>query len=395
MGQTIAEKILSKNNMAGTPAKAGDIVDARIDGIMIEHFQPPGDALHAEENKRTRDGAHRLGAKYFHEACPGLHHQLMVDNGYARPGELILGNDSHTVLYGAINAASTGIGEADLAYATVFGELWFRVPTTVKVVLKGKLPKFPLAKDIAMYLAATFGDDFAQYRAIEFTGPVADEMSLDGRMCLSAQSVEMGAKFGLFNADKKTLDYVKARTDRAFQPVAPDPDAEYERTIEVDVNSIPIMVSKPHRFKNGVPVKEVAGTRLDQACIGSCANGRFEDIAIASRILKGKKVHPRVRFLVAPGSYQVMLQCLEAGVLDDLVRAGAQVLQPGCGICLSHSGYLLGGEVGITTATRNHKGRMGSTDAFVYLGGPATVAASAITGEITDPTEVLREIDAI
>jgi 3-isopropylmalate/(R)-2-methylmalate dehydratase large subunit len=295
---------------------------------------------------------------------------------------------------GALNAASSGIGEADAAYAAAFGELWYQVPSTVKVVLNGKLPRFPFAKDIAMYLAATYGDDFAQYRAIEFTGSAVDEMSLSGRMCLSAQSVEMGAKFGLFAADEKTISYVKARTDRAFEPANADPGADYERTIEVDVDQFPFMVSKPHKFRNGVPISESAGVKIDQAAVGSCANGRLEDIEIVSRILKGRKVAPGVRFLVSPASYDVYSECLKAGVLQDIVDAGAQVIAPGCGVCLAGA-FLADGEVSISSATRNHKGRMGSTESFIYLGGPATVAASALAGEIVDPTKVLHEIGLI
>ncbi len=424
MEQTIAQKIFSGNNLAGKPVEAGEIIEARIDGlmtgglhhlddhvtagglpgglprlwdlekvyVMIEHNQPPADERRAASNRKTREAAKRLGVKYFHDATPGIHHQMMCDFGYVRPGELVLGTDSHTVLYGALNAAGTGIGEADIAYAAMFGELWFKVPETVKVVLRGKLPDYPFAKDIMLYLAATYGDDFAQYRAIEFTGPVADTMSISSRMTMADQSVEVGAKFGLFAADDKTLDYVRARTSRPFEVANPDPDAEYQRTIEVDVDDLPFYVAKPHWFKNGVPVSEVAGTQITQAVVGSCANGRSEDIAITARILKGKKVAPDVRFLVSPASYAVFNECLRAGIVQDIIDAGGQFLAPTCGVCQTWSGYLTEGEVSITSATRNHKGRMGSTDASLYLAGPATVAASAVAGEIVDPTEVLHEI---
>jgi len=307
----------------------------------------------------------------------------------------VLGNDSHTVMYGALNAASTGIGEADIAYAATFGELWFRVPSTVKVVLNGTHRKYPFAKDIMMHMAATYGDDFAQYKAIEYTGPLAQAMSLDSRMCMSDQSVELGGKFGFFDADETTLEYTRARTDLPFEVAKADPDAEYERTVEVNVDELPFYVSKPHHFKNGVPVGDVAGTKIDQAGVGSCANGRFEDLAIVSRILRGRKVHPRTRFLIAPGSYGVLSQCLDAGILQDIIDAGAHLISPGCGVCSGRQGFLTSGEVAITASTRNHKGRMGSPESFVYLGGPATVAASAVAGEIVDPTEVLREIGLI
>lgn len=423
MGQTIAEKILTRKNLAKKPVTAGEIIEAKVDGIMIgglneldehlkgggmsgglpsiwdiervyvmiEHWQPPSNVHRAIRNDQIRKAAKRLGVKYFHDATPGIHHQMMCDFGYVRPGELVLGTDSHTVFYGALNAAGSGIGEADIAYAAVFGELWFQVPQTVKVVLKGKIPKYPFTKDIMMYLAAKYGDDFAQYKAIEFTGPAVKDMSIASRITMADQSVEVGAKFGFFEADEKTLEYVKARTTRPFEVANPDPDAEYERTIEVDVNELPFYVSTPHWFRNGVPVGEVAGTKIVQAVVGTCANGRFEDIALAARLVKGKKVAPGVRFLVSPASYAVFRECAEAGIIPDLINAGAQFLAPGCGVCQAFNGYLVDGEVSISTATRNHKGRMGSPKSFVYLGGPATVAASAIAGEIVDPKEALHE----
>jgi 3-isopropylmalate/(R)-2-methylmalate dehydratase large subunit len=424
MGQTIAEKIFSRKALSGEPVKAGQMIEAEVDGlmigglrlldehvegagmtgglprlwdpekvyVMIEHWQPPGDIHLATRNKETREAARRLGVKYFHDATPGIHHQMMFDFGYVRPGELVLGTDSHTTFYGAINAAGTGIGEAEIAYAAVFGELWFQVPPTVKVVLNGSLRRYPFAKDIAMWLAAEYGDDFAQYKAIEFTGPIADAMSIDSRIVLADQSVEMGAKFGLFAADEKTLQYVTGRTQKAFQVANPDPDAEYERVIEVDVDDIPVWVAKPHWFKNGAPITEVAGTKIDQAIVGTCAGGRFEDISFVARMLRGRKVAPGVRFLVSPASYAVMKQCAEAGIIQDILDAGGQFLHPGCGVCQAHTGFLVDGEVNISTATRNHKGRMGTVNSFVYLAGPAAVTDSAIAGEIVDPTEVLNEI---
>ncbi len=245
-----------------------------------------------------------------------------------------------------------------------------------------------------MYLAASYGDDLAQYRAVEFTGTAADEMDIPERMCLSVQAVEMGAKFSFFSADQKTMRYVKARTDRAFEPANADPGADYERTIEVEIDRVPFLVSKPHHFRNAVPVGEVQGIKIDQAAVGSCANGRLEDMAIVSRILKGRKVAQGVRFLVSPASYDVFKDCLRAGILEDIVEAGGQVIAPGCDVCKAGA-FLADGEVSISTAPRNHKGRMGSVHASIYLGGPATVAASAIAGEIVDPTEVLRGIGLV
>ena len=428
MGQTIAEKILSRKNLAGESVKAGDVIEAAIDGIMIgrglstiddtvkegglpegipelwdkdkmyvvvEHLQPPSNAQLARRNQRTRATAKRLGVTHFHDAVPGIHHQIMFDSGYVRPGELLVATDSHTPIYGALNVAGVSVGQPDLAYAMTFGKQWFRVPTTIKVVLKGRLPKYPIAKDIALFIAATYGDDVAQGRAIEYTGPIAEAMSLDSRMSLSASSTELGAMFALFEADKKTLDYIRARTDLPFEPASPDPDARYERIIEVDVDKLPFYVAKPHLFKNGVPVSETLGVKIDVAAIGACVNGRMEDIIIAARILKGRKVHPDVRFIVQPASYGIAKQCMDTGLFQDLIDAGAQPLAPGCHVCHAHAPYLADGEVCIAATPRNYKGRLGSTEAFVYLADPATVAASAIAGEIVDPTEVLHEIGLI
>ncbi|MCL4499394.1 MAG: aconitase/3-isopropylmalate dehydratase large subunit family protein [Chloroflexi bacterium] len=423
MGQTMAEKFLSRKNVAGKPVRAGDIIDARVDGIMLhassgevdhramqggfsngvprvfdkdkvyvilDHYQPPCDHHYAKKNKAGRDMALRLGLTHFHDAGPGIAHQMMCELGYVRPGELVPGNDSHTVLYGALNVASSGQGEAELVHAVVFGEFWYQVPPTIKIVMDGQLPPYPFAKDIMLYLAGQYGDDFAQYRSVEYTGPVAGQMSIAGRMCMSCHTVEIGGKFGLFRADEKTIEFVKARTNLPFEPVEADPDAEYERVIEVNVDEIEPQVAKPHRFGNAVPVGEAAGVKINQAIIGACSNGRFEDIEIAHRILKGRRVARGVRFLISPASNEVLKECIAAGIIPDLLDAGVYFLDPGCGVCQPNRAYMVDGEVCITAATRNFRGRYGPPDSSVYLGGPATVAAAAVAGEITDPREVLR-----
>ena len=424
MGKTIAEKILSKKCLEQREVSAGDYVGTRIDGLMLhvstakvnekaieaglpgglprlwdtervymmtDHHQPPQSELQARRNKIARDLADRLGVKYFHDAEPGVCHQMMCDYGYVRPGEVIVGPDSHCTLYGALNAAGAGIAEPDAAYAAVFGELWLRVPETLKVSIEGQVPDcYPVAKDIVLYLAGKYGDDMAQYMAIEYTGSAVREMNLSSRMCISDHGVEVGAKFAFFEADQKTLAYVSQRTNKPFEVVSADPDAHYAREITVDLEEVGIRVAKPHTFDNVVPIEEVAGKRIDQALIGSCANGRLEDIEVAARILRGRKVAKGVRLIISPASYPVYLQCLEAGLIEPLVRAGAQFIEPGCGVCTARLAYMVDGEVSISCTTRNYRGRKGSPKSEVYLGGPATVAASAVTGVITDPREMLN-----
>jgi 3-isopropylmalate/(R)-2-methylmalate dehydratase large subunit len=417
----MAEKIFSRKNKHGKTVEAGEFVDARIDGAMLclpfdevhrhlvkagmaqglpsvwdrekvyyimDHFQPAPNMEIAERNRRGREIAARLNLKYVHDSCPGVGHQVMCDLGYVRPGELIPGIDSHSTLYGALNAAGTGIGEADMAYALLFGELWFQVPASIKIELQGRGRPYPFAKDILLYLAGLYGDDFAQYRSLEFTGSAADAMTLSDRMCLADHAVEVGAKFGLFKADAKVIEYVKARTNRPFEAVEADPDAVYERIITVDTDSLDFYAAKPHSFGNVCPIREAAGVKIDQAVIGSCANGRFEDIEAAAKILDGKKTASHTRFLIQPASWAVYRQCVEAGLVPRLLDAGVQFLTPGCGICQPVLGCLAAGETCITAATRNYKGRLGSPDADIYLAGPVTVAASALAGEIVDPGEL-------
>ena len=426
MGMTVAEELFTRKNTEAQPVKAGDFVDARIDGVMIshrhlvkidqhvkksgklgglpriwdldkvytvsDHFQPASTADYAWYDKAQRLLAKKMNLKHFYDAEAGICHQMMCDYGHVRPGELIIGTDSHTVLYGALNAGGTGMGEADTSYALVFGELWFQVPPTVKITLRGSLPSYPVARDVILYLAGRYGDDFAQYKAIEYTGEAAQALSVDGRMCLADYAVEVGGKFGFFSCDQKTVDYVASKTSLPYEPIEADADAGYEREFEADVSQIGFQVAKPHRFQNVGPVSEAAGTRIDQAVIGACSNGRFEDIEMAARMLKGSKVSPDVRFIISPGSWTVYRQCLDAGLIPTLLDGGAQFIQPGCSICQGLQGYLTDGDVCITAATRNYEGRLGSTKAEVYLGGPATVAAAAIAGRIVDPREVLNDL---
>jgi 3-isopropylmalate/(R)-2-methylmalate dehydratase large subunit len=426
MGQTIAEKLFSRNNLHAKQVYAGDVVEARIDGammhyhasepmhdmalqagfkdglprvwdpekvfVLVDHHQPTLSQKQADENALIRKDVERLGIKCFHDSEPGIAHQMMADYGLMRPGELVVGNDSHSISYGALNTGGTGITRADMFYVLLFGELWFQVPESIKIVLNGRQPNYPIAKDIILYLAGQYGDDFANSASIEYAGTMVPELSIDSRMCLSAHGVEVGAKMAMFPFDERTRDYIAQRTDRPYEPLVADADARYQREIVVDVDNMPFVVARPHQFGNVCPVDEVAGQRINQAQIGSCANGRFEDIEIAARVLKGNKVAKGVRFLISPASQQVYLQCLKAGLIETLLEAGAQVITPGCGICQPKVGFLSDKEVCITSTTRNFKGRKGSLGADIYLAGPLSVAFAALAGEIRNPKEILHAL---
>lgn len=421
--QTIAEKVLSRSNANACPVWAGDQLDADLDGLMVtgyggirsvyhrlgfkdgppiawdrskiflmnDHVQPPADHDSARNNYNSKQDATRLALRNFYELEMGVCHQMMLDYGHVRPGELVVGNDSHTVAYGGINAVSTGIGSTEAAYVWAFGRLFFTVPETIKVVLHGTARNYPVGKDVILHLAGLYGDDFAQGKALEFHGPLAADMTISDRLTIADHAVEVGAKFGVFLADDKTHAYVKARTDAPYATVEPDADAHYCQVIEVDLGDVGFKVAKPYRFDNVSSVSEVVGTRIDQARIGSCANGRFEDIEIAARMLAGRKVASHVRFYISPASMSVYKQCVDAGLVSTLLEAGVQFMQPGCSICQT-PGVVLNEEVCITATTRNYHGRFGgstSANAQIYLAGPATVAAAAIAGEIVDPRELL------
>jgi 3-isopropylmalate/(R)-2-methylmalate dehydratase large subunit len=424
MPQTIAEKLFSRHNLAGTPVSAGDILEAKITGAMVhyhanepmhdlalqagfkdglprvwdrdrvyvllDHHQPTLSQKQADENALIRREVERLGIRCFHDSEPGIAHQMMADYGLMRPGELVVGNDSHTISYGALNCGGMGITRADMLYVLLFGELWFQVPQSIKLVLNGTQPNYPIAKDIILYLAGQYGDDFAGSMSIEYAGSLVSQLSIDSRMCLSAHGVEVGAKLAMFPFDENTREFLSTRTDQPYEPIAADPDAHYEKEIVVDVDDMPFVVARPHQFGNVCPVDEVKGQRVNQAQIGSCANGRFEDIEIAARVLKGRKVARGVRFLISPASQAVYLRCVKEGLVETLLESGAQVITPGCGICQPKVGFLSDREVCITSTTRNFKGRKGSMNADIYLAGPLTVAAAAVAGEIVDPRKVFH-----
>lgn len=382
----LIQPILSK---AGILEEAFTLWDPEKFVVGIDHRVPPTALAYAEHQKRSREFAKKLKVKYFYDVFGGVCHQFMVEKGHVRPGELIVGTDSHTTTYGALNAAATGIGASEMAYVVQTGELWFRVPETIQFEISGKLMDFVCSKDVILYIAGKYGTEIAQYKAIEWKGSVVDEMSIDGRLTMSNMSVELGAKFGLFRANQKVIDYVKARTVKEFNPVESDPHANYAESYLIDGSGIEPQVALPHSVGNVRNASEVKDISIDQAVIASCTNGRMEDLEIAARILKGRKVHPEVRFYVAPPSWEVYREALDKGILSTLIESGAMIGNPSCGFCTGYQGVLAKGERCIAATPRNFKGRMGSPDAEIYLASPATVAASAIKGKIVDPREVI------
>jgi 3-isopropylmalate/(R)-2-methylmalate dehydratase large subunit len=357
--------------------------------VILDHRVPPYSVDIAENQKLSREFAKRLNVKYFYDVCAGVCHQVMVEKGHAMPGSLIVGADSHTTTYGALNSAATGIGASEMAYVIQTGELWFRVPETIRFEIEGRLPELVSSKDVILHIAGKYGTDVAQYKAIEWTGPAVDAMSIDSRLTMGNMSVELGAKFGLFEADEKTIEYIRARTDKPFDPVGSDPDAKYAESYVIEGSSVEPQVALPHTVGNVKRASEVKGVKVDQAVIASCCHGRIEDLEIAAKMLKGKKVHPDVRFYAAAASWDVYKEALEKGILGSLIESGVMIGNPSCGFCTGFQGVLAEGEKCIAATPRNFKGRMGSPESEIFLASPATVTASAIRGEIVDPREVM------
>ena len=412
-GKTIAEKIFSAHS--GTDARAGDIVVADVDFVMGQDGTTPL-AIRALENMGVervfdpakvaivmdhsspsplegvsalhtmmREFGKKTGVRVYDVGC-GVCHQLIPEAGHVVPGDLMVGCDSHTCTYGAVNVFSTGVGSTDGAAAMAAGKLWFKVPDTMRVTYTGELRPGVFSKDLILALAGRIGVDGATYMALEFDGPVIDTLSVDARMTISNMAIEVGAKAGLMRADAKTLGWYEGRGERVPAPVDPDTDAFYAEHLTLAASAIGPQVAKPHAVDNVSPIDEVAGTPIAQGFIGTCTNGRLEDFKIAADILRGRTVHPEVRLIVAPASKQILLDAMEAGYIRDLVAAGAVMVAPGCGPCVgTHNGVPSDGENVISTANRNFKGRMGNSNAFIYLGSPATVAASVIEGVISDP----------
>ena len=416
MGQTFVEKILARKGGLDT-VEPGQIVTVQPDKllthdntaaiakifreigmervarpeisvIVLDHVVPAATEGHARNHQQIRSFVKEQGIANFYDVGEGICHQVLPEKGHALPGYLIVGSDSHTPTLGAFGAFAAGIGRTEAAAVMATGEIWLMVPKTFRINIKGRLPKGVYAKDIILHIIGDLGAAGADYRAVEFVGPVIEEMSVASRMALCIMVVEMGAKSGMVEPDHKTRAWLEGRSDVDFQEVVADADASYERVIEYDVNDLQPQVARPHTVDNVVPATEVAGTKIDQAFIGTCTNGRLEDFLVAAQLLRGRKVASTTRLLILPASREVLLSAISAGVIADLVTAGAVILNPGCGPCLgAHQGVMAPGEVTISTANRNFKGRMGCKQAEIYLASPATVAASALAGEIVDPRE--------
>lgn len=418
MGQTIIEKILSSHS--GQLAYAGDIVVARVDLVMgqdgtsplairafndmdgkevfdpdkvamvIDHSSPSPIEGVSALHKIMREFSKQKGFRLY-DIGEGVCHQLMPESGKVGPGKLVIGADSHTCTYGALNAFSTGVGSTDLAGGMISGKMWFKVPETIKFVFNGVLPPGVYAKDLILYLIGDVTADGATYKAAEYTGEAISALSIDARMTIANMAIEMGAKAGLMEADEKTFEWLSKYTSDEFVAVSPDADAVYVYVKEYDVSNLEPQVAMPHRVDNVTGITNLLGTPIQQAVIGTCTNGRLEDLRIAASILKGKKINPDVRLIVAPASRGIFLDAMNEGVIQTLVESGAAVVTPGCGPCVgTHNGVPSDGENVISTANRNFKGRMGNSNAQIYLASPAAVAAAALTGEITDPRELVK-----
>jgi len=362
--------------------------------VMILDHQVPAESIKsAVLHKIMREFAREQRIKKLYDiGFGGVCHQIMPEKGHVRPGELIVGADSHTCTYGAFGSFATGIGSTEMAAVFATGEIWLRVPHTIKMDINGTFQRFVTPKDLILSIIGQIGADGAIYKAIEFTGPTIENMSIGGRMTLCNMTVEMGAKTGIINPDEATLAYVKSRTDKPFKMLKSDPDAVYEKTLEIDVSGLEPKVACPHSVDNVKPASEIGDVNIDQAFIGSCTNGRLEDLQLAAEFIKGRKVKDGVRLLITPASQEVYLQALEHGLLEIFVKAGAYICNPTCGACFGgHMGILAPGETCVSSSNRNFIGRMGSPDAKVYLASPATVAASAIAGRIIDPRELWRD----
>jgi len=417
MGKTIAEKIFERKT--GIPVKAGDMVIARVDMAMGQDgttplairsfeemagkkvFDPSRVVFIIDHNapsplesiSQLHDIMRKFAAEHnltIYEIGYGVCHELMVSQGLVVPGDLVIGADSHTCTYGAIGAFSTGVGSTELAVVMISGQLWFKVPETVRINLEGKLPRGVYSKDIILYLAGQIGADGATYQAIEFAGPVIDRLEVEERLTISNMAVEIGAKAGLMTPDSKTLDWVKKRTNKPFEPIYPDPDAMYQKVLTFDCCELTPQIAFPHRVDTVKSIDDIEEIPIREAFLGTCTNGRAVDIETAARIVQGKKVHPDVRFIVAPASREIFLKALQKGWVETIVAAGGVFVTPGCGPCVgTHQGVPGDGWNVISTANRNFKGRMGNNKAFIYLASPATVAASALEGKITDPRKYL------
>ncbi len=422
MAMTMTQKILAAH--AGLPAvSAGQLIEAKLDlclgnditspvainefekcgacrvfdksrvALVMDHFTPNKDIKAAEQVKQTREFAKKMGVEnFFDVGRMGIEHALLPEQGLVGPGDCVIGADSHTCTYGALGAFSTGVGSTDLAAGMATGKAWFKVPAAIKVTLKGALPRFVSGKDVILHLIGRIGVDGALYKSLEFTGEGVASLSMDDRLCIANMAIEAGAKNGIFPVDEVTMAYVEGRFQRKPVVFAADPDADYEEEVVIDLAALRPTVSFPHLPENTRTIDECATAenggpvRIDQVVIGSCTNGRIEDMRAAAEILKGRRVADGVRCIIIPATQAIWKQSMHEGLFDIFVEAGAVVSTPTCGPCLGgHMGILAAGERAVSTTNRNFVGRMGHVDSEVYLASPYVAAASAVTGFISDP----------
>lgn len=419
MGMTMTQKILAAH--AGLDSVVpGQLIEANIDlalanditgpvairelkkadmdkvfdrtkvALVMDHFAPNKDIKSAEQCKECRDFARKHDiVNFFDVGRMGVEHALLPEQGIVASGDVIIGADSHTCTYGALGAFSTGVGSTDCAAGIATGKAWFRVPSAIKFNLTSKLNPWVSGKDVILYIIGMIGVDGALYQSMEFQGEGIASLSMDDRFSIANMAIEAGAKNGIFPVDEKTIEYMKGRAQHEPVVFTADDDAEYERVIDIDLSTVPSTVAAPHLPENTKPVTEFADVKIDQAVIGSCTNGRIEDMRIAAEILKGRKVADGVRAIVMPATQEVELQCIREGLAEIFIEAGAIISTPTCGPCLGgHMGILAAGERAISTTNRNFVGRMGHVESEVYLSSPAVAAASAITGYITDPASL-------
>lgn len=419
MGMTITEKILAAH--AGKKSvEPGELINARLDVVLgnditapvaikefeklgvekvydadkvilvPDHFTPNKDIKSAEQAKLLREFAHKHElTNYFEVGRMGIEHCLLPEQGLVLPGDLIIGADSHTCTYGALGAFATGVGSTDMAAGMITGEAWFRVPETIKFVYSGKLNPHVSGKDLILYTIGLIGVGGARYMAMEFTGETIRELSMDGRFTMANMAIEAGGKNGIIEPDEVTMAYIEKRAKRPYTLYKSDANANYAKVIEIDVSKIEPQVAFPHLPENTRPISQVGNIAIDQVVIGSCTNGRMEDLRVAAELLKGRQVHPHVRLIVLPGTQEIYLQAVREGIVEAIVEAGAVFSTPTCGPCLGgHMGILAKGERAVSTTNRNFVGRMGHPESEVYLASPAVAAASSILGKIAGPEEV-------
>ena len=419
MGMTMAEKILAAH--AGVEVvEPGQFVNVKVDVVLAnditapiaireferigvekvfdrdrvimapDHFTPNRDIKSAEQCKAMRDFVRRQNlTHYFEVGRGGIEHVLLPEQGLVLPGDVVVGADSHTCTYGALGAFATGMGSTDIAVAMATGKIWMKVPETIKFVYHGQLPKWVGGKDLILHTIGLIGVDGARYQAMEFSGEAVDALSMDGRFTMSNMAIEAGAKAGLFAFDEKTRAYVEPRARRPYTAYESDADASYAQVIEINVSELEPQVAFPHLPSNARPLSQVGEIPIDQAVIGSCTNGRLEDLQAAAQVLRGREVHPHIRCIVIPGTQAIYLEAVRQGLVEAFVEAGAVVSTPTCGPCLGgHMGVLAAGERCVSTTNRNFVGRMGHPESEVYLANPAVAAASAVLGRIGGPVEV-------